>query len=69
MKNNTPQPQPQQDITDVGADTSYVRIGMSNLYIKISSIHNFFWSVSGSSQVSCKIIFNCLVLPKYLTVL
>ena len=36
----------QQDITDVGADTSYVRIYMSNL-IKTLRLWNFFWSVSG----------------------
>ena len=35
----------QQDITDVGANISYFRINMSNVYVKTSSICNF-WGPS-----------------------
>ena len=46
-----------------GPCASLVRIYMSNL-IKTLWLQKFFWSVSGSGQVTCKIIFNCLVRPK-----
>jgi len=56
----------QPDVMDVDANTSYVHMNISNLYIRTSSIYNFFRSFFfGTSEVGCKIIFNCLVCPEF----
>ena len=52
----------QPEIMDAGVNTSYVRINMSNI-LKTFSNYNY-WSVSGTSQVGCKIILNYLVQPE-----